>query len=146
MKPVDVLVQRLEPSVELPRRQHAGDAGFDLATTRGTELAPGQRDLLPTGIAIALPAGYVAFVVPRSGLAVKYGVSLVNAPGTVDAGYRGEIKVSVVNLDASDPVIFSNGDRIAQLIVQEIPDVRLHEVDRLPGSDRSQSGFGSTGI
>lgn len=145
MNPVDVLIRRIDPETPLPRRQHPGDAGFDLHTTRGAVLACGERDLLPTGIAVALPSGYVAFVVPRSGLAVKYGVSLLNAPGTVDAGYRGEIKVSIVNLDPEEPVQFTRGDRIAQLIVQQIPEVRLHEVARLPGSERSTSGFGSTG-
>lgn len=143
---VDVLIRRIDPAMPLPRRQHPGDAGFDLHTTRAALLSSGQRDLLPTGVAIALPVGYVAFVVPRSGLAVKYGVSLLNAPGTIDAGYRGEIKVSVVNLDPEGSVEFARGDRIAQLIVQQIPDVRLHEVDTLPGSERSISGFGSTGI
>ena len=145
MNPVDVLIRRIDPEMPLPRRQHPGDAGFDLHTTRGAVLASGQRDLIPTGIAVALPAGYLAFVVPRSGLAAKYGVSLLNAPGTIDAGYRGEIKVSVVNLDPEEPVEFARGDRIAQLIVQRIPEVRLHEVDTLPGSERSRSGFGSTG-
>lgn len=146
METVDILVQRLDTGIPLPTRQHPGDAGYDLHTTCETVLDPGQRDLLPTGMAIALPMGYVAFVVPRSGLAVKHGVSLVNAPGTIDAGYRGEIKVSVVNLDQEKSVRFQRGDRVAQLIVQQIPDVRLHEVDRLPGSERSVSGFGSTGV
>ena len=145
MNTVDVLIQRIDADIPLPRRQNPGDAGFDLHTTRDAILPSGQRDLLPTGIAVALPVGYVGFVVPRSGLAVKYGVSLVNAPGTIDAGYRGEIRVSVVNLDPEESVQFSRGDRIAQLIVQQIPEVQLHEVDTLPGSQRSQSGFGSTG-
>lgn len=146
MKTVDVLIRRIDATMPLPRRQHPGDAGFDLHTTRDAQLSSGQRDLLPTGIAVALPVGCVAFVVPRSGLAVRYGVSLLNAPGTIDAGYRGEIKVSIVNLDPERPVEFARGDRIAQLIVQQIPDVRLHEVDTLPGSERSISGFGSTGV
>lgn len=145
MSSVDVLIRRLDPEMPLPRRQHPGDAGFDLHAARSAVLACGQRDLIPTGIAVALPVGYLAFVVPRSGLAVKYGVSLLNAPGTIDAGYRGEIKVSVVNLDAEEAVEFARGDRIAQLIVQQIPEVRLHEVDSLPASERSDSGFGSTG-
>ena len=101
--------------------------------------------LLPTGIAIALPEGYAAFVHPRSGLAVKHGVSLVNAPGTVDAGYRGEIKVSLVNLDPREPVVLHRGDRIAQLVVQRVEHAVFHEVDRLPGSDRGEGGFGSSG-
>ena len=108
-------------------------------------MAPGERALLPTGLAIALPAGYAAFVHPRSGLAVRHGVSLVNAPGTVDAGYRGEIQVSVVNLDPRDPVTFARGDRIAQLVVQRVEHARFHEVERLPGSARADGGFGSTG-
>lgn len=145
MNAVDVLIRRIDPEMPLPKRQHPGDAGFDLHTTRGAVLGCGQRELLPTGIAIALPVGSVAFVVPRSGLAVKYGVSLLNAPGTIDAGYRGEIRVSIVNLDPLEAVEFARGDRIAQLIVQQIPDVRLHVVDTLPGSQRAVSGFGSTG-
>ena len=101
--------------------------------------------MLPTGLAIALPDGYAAFVHPRSGLAVRHGVSLVNAPGTVDAGYRGEIQVSVINLDPRDDVVFHRGDRIAQLVVQRVERARFHEVDRLPGSARADGGFGSTG-
>ncbi|MEZ5117021.1 MAG: dUTP diphosphatase [Candidatus Nanopelagicales bacterium] len=142
---VDVLVQRLDPQVALPSYAHPGDAGLDLVTTEDAELAPGERALLPTGIAIALPPGYAAFVHPRSGLAVRHGVSLVNAPGTVDAGYRGEIRVSVINLDATAPVTFRRGDRIAQLVVQRVEHAVLHEVERLPGSDRGEGGFGSTG-
>lgn len=143
--PVDVLIRRLDPEVPLPARAHPGDAGLDLVTTQAAVLAPGERALLPTGVAIALPAGFVAFVVPRSGLAVRHGVSLVNSPGTVDAGYRGEIRVSVINLDPEHPVAFERWDRIAQLVVQQVPQVRLHEVESLPGSDRSHGGFGSTG-
>lgn len=142
---VDVLVQRLDPQVALPSYAHPGDAGLDLVTTEDAELGPGERALLPTGIAIALPPGYAAFVHPRSGLAVRHGVSLVNAPGTVDAGYRGEIRVSVINLDATAPVTFRRGDRIAQLVVQRVEHAVLHEVERLPGSDRGEGGFGSTG-
>lgn len=145
MTPVDVLVRRTDPEVPLPAAAHPGDAGLDLVTTVPVTLAPGERALLPTGIAVALPAGYAAFVVPRSGLAVRHGVSLVNGPGTVDAGYRGEIQVSVVNLDPREPVTLRRLDRIAQLIVQPVPPVRLHEVDQLPGSDRGADGFGSTG-
>jgi dUTP pyrophosphatase len=142
---VDVLIQRLEASVPLPTRAHPGDAGLDLVTTQSATLGPGERALLPTGLAIALPTGYAAFVHPRSGLAVRHGVSLVNAPGTIDAGYRGEIKVSVINLDPSQSVAFAAGDRIAQLVVQRVADVVLHEVDHLPGSDRGDGGFGSSG-
>lgn len=144
-QPVDVLVQRIDPLAPLPAYGHPGDAGLDLTTRTACVLAPGERALLPTGIAIALPAGYAAFVHPRSGLAVRHGVSLVNAPGTIDAGYRGEIKVSIINLDAREPVRFEVGDRIAQLVVQKVEAVALHEVSALPGSDRGEGGFGSTG-
>ena len=142
---VDVLLQRLDPGVPVPSYAHPGDAGVDLVTTVRAEVAPGERVLLPTGIAIALPEGYAAFVHPRSGLAVKYGVSLVNAPGTIDAGYRGEIKVSLVNLDPRDPVVLERGDRIAQLVVQRVEHAVFHEVVTLPGSDRGEGGFGSSG-
>lgn len=142
---VDVLVQLLDPAANVPVYAHPGDAGADLCTTAAAEIAPGERALLPTGVAIALPDGYAAFVHPRSGLAVKYGVSLVNAPGTVDAGYRGEIKVSVVNLDPREPVRFAVGDRIAQLVLQRVERAVFHPVASLPGSDRGDAGFGSTG-
>src|SRR5690606_1922810 len=111
---------------------------------RAAELAPGERAVLPTGVAIALPHGYAAFVHPRSGLAARCGVSLVNAPGTVDAGYRGEIKVSVINLDPRESVRFQPLDRIAQLVVQQVETVRFHEVAKLPTSARATAGFGST--
>jgi dUTP pyrophosphatase len=142
---IDVLITRLDPGVPLPSYEHPGDAGADLVTTVDATLAPGQRALLPTGIAIALPDGYAAFVHPRSGLAVRFGVSLVNAPGTVDAGYRGEIKVSVINLDPISSVVFHRGDRIAQLVIQPVIRGRFHEVAQLPGSARGAGGFGSTG-
>lgn len=141
----DVLITRLDPGVPIPSYEHPGDAGADLVTTVDATLAPGERALLPTGIAIALPEGYAAFVHPRSGLAARYGVSLVNAPGTVDAGYRGEIKVSVINLDPTTPVVFHRGDRIAQLVIQEVVRARFHEVRTLPGAARGDGGFGSTG-
>jgi dUTP pyrophosphatase len=142
---VDVLIARLDPAVPVPAYAHPGDAGVDLVTTVDAEVAAGERVLLPTGIAIALPEGYAAFVHPRSGLAVRYGVSLVNAPGTVDAGYRGEIRVSLVNLDPRDPVVLRRGDRIAQLVIQRVEHAVFHEVERLPGSDRGEGGFGSSG-
>ncbi|MCZ7416075.1 MULTISPECIES: dUTP diphosphatase [unclassified Streptomyces] len=143
--PVDVLIRRLDPEVPLPAYAHPGDAGTDLTTTEACALAPGERAVLPTGLAVALPDGYAAFVHPRSGLAARLGVSLVNAPGTVDAGYRGEIKVIVVNLDPRETVRFERFDRIAQLVVQQVEKVRFHEVEELPGSVRSAAGFGSTG-
>jgi dUTP pyrophosphatase len=143
--PVDVLLHRLDPSVPVPSYAHPGDAGCDLVTTEAAELAPGERAVLPTGVAVALPDGYAAFVHPRSGLAARCGVAMVNAPGTVDAGYRGEIKVIVVNLDPRESVRFAKGDRVAQLVVQQVERVRFHEVAELPGSARATGGFGSTG-
>lgn len=142
---VDVLVQRLDPGLPMPSYAHPGDAGADLCTAVDVELGPGERAMVPTGVAIALPAGYAAFVHPRSGLAHRLGVGIVNAPGTVDAGYRGEIKVLLVNHDLREPAIFSRGDRIAQLVVQRVDRAAFHEVDRLPGSVRGSGGHGSTG-
>ncbi|MFI9626274.1 dUTP diphosphatase [Streptomyces sp. NPDC052042] len=144
-RPVDVLIRRVDPEVPIPAYGHPGDAGVDLVTTEPAELAPGERAVLPTGVSIALPDGYAAFVHPRSGLAARCGVALVNAPGTVDAGYRGEIKVIVINLDPREPVQFDRFDRIAQLVVQQVEKVRFHEVTELPGSARGEGGFGSTG-
>ena len=143
--PVDVLLRRLDPDVPVPSYAHPGDAGVDLVTTEAAELAPGERTVLPTGVSIALPDGYAAFVHPRSGLAARCGLALVNAPGTVDAGYRGEIKVIVVNLDPRESVRFERFDRIAQLVVQQVEKVRFQEVAELPGSARAEGGFGSTG-
>jgi dUTP pyrophosphatase len=142
---VGVLIQRLDPGLPLPERAHPGDAGADLYAAADVELAPGQRAVVPTGIAIALPDGYAAFVHPRSGLAARHGVTIVNAPGTVDAGYRGEIRVTLLNTDAETPVRFQRGDRIAQLVVQRVERPVFHEVERLPGSARGDGGFGSTG-
>ncbi|MEU6171755.1 dUTP diphosphatase [Streptantibioticus parmotrematis] len=143
--PLDVLIRRVDPEVPIPSYGHPGDAGVDLVTTEAADLAPGERTVLPTGISIALPDGYAAFVHPRSGLAARCGVSMVNTPGTVDAGYRGEIKVIVVNLDPRESVRFERFDRIAQLVVQQVEKVRFHEVAELPGSARATGGFGSTG-
>lgn len=142
---VDVLVQRLDPELPLPSYAHPGDAGADLCTAIDFVLEPGERALVPTGISLALPDGYAAFVHPRSGLAHKFGVGIVNAPGTVDAGYRGEIKVSLVNHDRTRPVTFRRGDRIAQLVIQQVERARFHEVAHLPGSARGAGGHGSTG-
>ncbi len=142
---VDVLIQRLDPGLPLPSFAHPGDAGADLFAAEDVDLAPGERVLVPTGVAIALPAGYAAFVHPRSGLAARHGVTIVNAPGTVDAGYRGEIKVTLLNTDRSQPVSFRRGDRIAQLVVQRVENVRFREAAGLPGSARGDGGFGSTG-
>ena len=142
---VEVLITRTDPDVPVPAYAHPGDAGADLVTTVDVHLEPGERALVPTGVAIALPDGYVALVHPRSGLAARFGVSIVNAPGTVDAGYRGEIKVLLVNLDPHDPVDLRRGDRVAQLVIQRVEKARFVEVDRLPGSARGDGGYGSTG-
>ena len=144
MSAVEVLIQRLD-DVPLPAYAHPGDAGADLVTTVDVELAPGERTMVPTGIKIALPDGYVALVHPRSGLAARCGLSIVNAPGTIDAGYRGEVTVLLVNLDPHEPARLSRGDRIAQLVFQRVERARFIEVERLPGSDRGAGGYGSTG-
>jgi dUTP pyrophosphatase len=128
-----------------PQYAHPGDAGADLTSTDAVTLAAGERAIVGTGVAIALPDGYVAFVVPRSGLAAKHGITIVNSPGTIDAGYRGEIKVTLLNTDQSEPYTISEGDRIAQLIVMPVSRARFVEVERLPGSQRGEGGFGSTG-
>jgi dUTP pyrophosphatase len=142
---VPVLIKRLDPGLPLPARAHPGDAGADLVAAVDVELAPGQRAVVPTGVAIALPDGYAAFVHPRSGLAARHGVTIVNAPGTVDAGYRGEIRVTMLNTDTAESVSFRRGDRIAQLVIQRVARPAFHEVETLPGSSRGDGGFGSTG-
>ena len=142
---VEVLVRRLDPGLPLPGYAHPGDAGADLYTAVDAVLEPGERAVLPTGVALALPEGHAAFVHPRSGLAARCGVALVNSPGTVDAGYRGEVKVIVVNLDRNAPVAFRRGDRIAQLVVQRVERARFREVAGLPATRRGAGGFGSTG-
>jgi dUTP pyrophosphatase len=141
----EVLIKRLDPDIPLPSYAKAGDAGADLATRIDFTIKPGERILVPTGISIALPDGYVALVHPRSGLAVKHGVSIVNTPGTVDAGYRGELQVILINLDQNQSISFKKGDRIAQLVIQQVERAQFTEVSELPGSDRSTGGFGSTG-
>jgi dUTP pyrophosphatase len=142
---LDIAVVRLDPGLPLPSYAHPGDAGADLHTTVDLELAPGERALVPTGIAIALPEGYVALVHPRSGLAARHGLSIVNAPGTVDAGYRGEIKVLLINHDPREAVSLRRGDRIAQLVVQRFERARFVEAGVLPNSVRGAGGYGSTG-
>jgi dUTP pyrophosphatase len=142
---VDVLITRLDPDVPLPSYARHDDAGADLAAAEDVDLAPGERALVRTGVAIALPAGYAAFVHPRSGLAARHGITVVNAPGTIDAGYRGEIKVILLNTDPVRPFSFRRGDRIAQLVVQRVEHVTFCEVAALPGSARAEGGFGSTG-
>ncbi|WP_326824186.1 dUTP diphosphatase [Streptosporangium sp. NBC_01639] len=142
---VEVLIHRLDAELPLPSYAHPGDAGADLYAAEDVELLPGERAMVGTGVAIALPDGYAAFVHPRSGLAAKHGVTLVNAPGTVDAGYRGEIRVTLLNTDTKDALQLRRGDRIAQLVIQRVERAAFYEVDRLPGSARGAGGFGSTG-
>jgi dUTP pyrophosphatase len=142
---VQVLIQQLDEGLPLPAYAHDGDAGADLMTSVDVELAPGERAMVPTGVAIALPRGYAAFVHPRSGLAARFGVGIVNAPGTVDAGYRGEIKVLLINHDTTTPVRLNRGDRIAQLVVQRVEQAHFSRVDELPDSTRGAGGHGSTG-
>lgn len=143
--PVDVQIVRLDPGLPPPSYAHPGDAGADLYLTEDVTLAPGERKLVGTGVAIALPDGYAAFVHPRSGLAARHGVTIVNAPGTVDAGYRGEIKVILRNSDAREPVALRRGDRVAQLVIQRVERAAFREVDELPSSARGAGGHGSTG-
>ncbi|MCL1800053.1 MAG: dUTP diphosphatase [Promicromonosporaceae bacterium] len=140
-----VLVRKVHPAATLPAYAHPGDAGADLTTVEAFTLAPLKRRIVPTGIAIALPAGFAAFVHPRSGLAAKHGVTVVNAPGTIDAGYRGEIKVILANTDPENPVAFAAGDRIAQLVVQPVITADFVGAEVLPGTLRGDAGFGSTG-
>ncbi len=138
-------VEVLLHAAEAPSYAHPGDAGADLTSTEAAVIAPGQRITLGTGVSIALPDGYVAFVVPRSGLAAKHGITIVNSPGTVDAGYRGEIRVTVLNTDAAESYTVQAGDRIAQLVIMPVARARFIPVERLPGSERGDGGFGSTG-
>ena len=142
---VQIRIKRLAPDVPLPSYAHPGDAGADLTTTVDVRLEPGERALVPTGLSLALPAGYVGLVHPRSGLAARCGLSIVNSPGTVDAGYRGEVKVMLVNLDPRQPIVLARGDRIAQLVVQRVEQATFVEVDELPPSVRGEGGYGSTG-
>ncbi|SED05178.1 deoxyuridine 5'-triphosphate nucleotidohydrolase [Nocardioides exalbidus] len=142
---LDIDVVRLDPDLPLPTYAHPGDAGADLHTTIDVSLAPGERALVPTGLSIALPDGYVALVHPRSGLAARHGLSIVNTPGTVDAGYRGEIKVMLINHDPAETVALQRGDRIAQLVIQRFERARFVEVGVLPESVRGDGGYGSTG-
>jgi len=142
---IDILIERVDPDLALPTYAHPGDAGLDLVCAINVDLAPGERAVIPTGIAIALPPGFAAFVHPRSGLAARLGLSLVNAPGTIDAGYRGEIAIIAINLDPTESVHLTRGDRVAQLVIQQVFRARIHEVDRLPGTHRGEGGLGSTG-
>lgn len=143
--PLQVPLVRLDPDLPVPSYAHPGDAGADLMSTVEVTLAPGERAMVPTGVALALPEGYVGLVHPRSGLAARHGISIVNAPGTIDAGYRGEIKVMLVNLDPAEPFTLRRGDRIAQLVVQRFERVEFVETDGLDASARGEGGYGSTG-
>lgn len=142
---VAVLLQMLDPELPRPAYAHPGDAGLDLRARRGCTLAPGERSVVPTGVSIALPPGYVGLVCPRSGLAARHGVGLVNAPGVIDAAYRGEIAVVLINHDLGTPYVVERGDRIAQLLIQPVQHAALVEVVELPGTHRAEGGFGSTG-
>ena len=141
----ELAFQRLDPNAALPERAHPGDAGFDLRSIEDVEVGPGGRAMIGTGVAVAIPDGHAGLVLPRSGLASKHGLTLANAPGLIDSGYRGELICSVVNLDPHESVKIARGERIAQLVVVEVPERRPGWVDELPPSSRGESGFGSTG-
>jgi dUTP pyrophosphatase len=141
---IELPIQRLHAEAVIPERAYAGDAGLDLAACERVELAPGERALVGTGLAVAIPEGYAGFVQPRSGLAARHGLTIVNSPGLVDSGYRGELRVIVLNTDSSEPFVVEPGMRIAQLVVLPIPELELVEVDELPASERGVRGFGSS--
>ncbi len=143
---IDVMIKRLDKSVELPSYAYTGDAGLDLRASESVTIEPLKRVLIPTGLAIAIPEGYAGFVQPRSGLALKLGLSIANTPGLIDSHYRGELKVIAVNLDTDAPIAIEKGERIAQLVIQQVPKVTLVEVDELDETDRGQGGFGSSGV
>jgi dUTP pyrophosphatase len=141
---IELPVRRLRPDAALPARAYAGDAGFDLAACERVELGPGERAAVPTGLAVAIPEGYAGYVQPRSGLAARNGLTIVNTPGLVDSGYRGELVVILLNTDREVPFVVEPGMRIAQLVVLPVPEVELVEVDELPASERGVRGFGSS--
>ena len=141
---IELPVRRLRPDATLPARAYAGDAGFDLAACERVELAPGERAIVPTGLAVAIPEGYAGFVQPRSGLATRNGLTIVNTPGLVDSGYRGELRVILLNTDREHAFVVEPGMRIAQLVVLPVPEVELVELDELPASERGVRGFGSS--
>ena len=142
---VRIKIKRLDPELPLPTNAHPGDAGIDLTAADDVTLKPGERALVPTGIAIAIPDGHAAYVLPRSGLAIRKGLGIVNAPGLIDSGYRGQVQVVAVNLDLHDPIDIKRGDRIAQMVILPSPTLIIEEVGELPESDRGTGGFGSTG-
>ena len=141
---IELPIQRLNGDAIVPERAYAGDAGFDLAACERAELGPGERAVVGTGLAVAIPEGYAGFVQPRSGLAAKHGISVVNAPGLIDSGYRGEVRVVLLNTDRSEPFLVEPGMRIAQLVVLPVPALELVETDELPESERGVRGFGSS--
>jgi dUTP pyrophosphatase len=141
---IELPIQKLRDDAVVPTRAYAGDAGLDLAACERVELAPGERALVGTGLAVAIPGGYAGYVQPRSGLAAKHGITIVNTPGLVDSGYRGELKVILLNTDANEPFVIEPGMRIAQLVVLPIPEVVPVETDELPSSERGERGFGSS--
>lgn len=142
---IKVQIKLLDPDLPMPRYQHEGDAGLDLPSRVDYVLEPGQRALIPTGIAVAIPRGYAGFVLPRSGLATRHGIALVNSPGLVDAGYRGEMSIIMINTDKREAFHIKRGDRIAQLVIQRVEEVTLAHVDDLEDTSRGEGGFGSTG-
>lgn len=142
---IELPIQRLRSGAVLPARAYPGDAGLDLSACERVELAAGERAVVGTGLAVAIPEGYAGFVQPRSGLADRNGITIVNAPGLIDSGYRGELKVILLNTDATHPFVIEPGMRIAQLVVLEVPDVELEEVDELPATERGVRGHGSSG-
>jgi dUTP pyrophosphatase len=141
---IELPITRLREDAIVPERAYSGDAGLDLSSCERVELEPGERALVGTGLAVAIPEGYAGFVQPRSGLAARHGLSVVNSPGLVDSGYRGELRVVLLNTDAKEPFVVEPGMRIAQLVVLPVPEVELVEVDELPASDRGVKGFGSS--
>ena len=142
---ISLPIKRLDPEVELPSYAYPGDAGLDIRSSEDVELAPFERRLIHTGLAIALPDGYAGFMQPRSGLAIKEGLSIVNTPGLIDAHYRGELMIIAINLDSKNPIHIKRGDRIAQLVIQKVPTVELVEVQELDKTERGEGGFGSSG-
>jgi dUTP pyrophosphatase len=142
---MEVPFRRVRENASLPSAQHPGDAGLDLRAAEGVKVGPGERAMVPTGVTVAIPDGHAGLILPRSGLATRHGLTLANAPGLIDAGYRGEVIVAVVNLDREEPVVIEPGDRIAQLVVVEVPSVEPAWADDLPASERDTGGFGSTG-
>jgi dUTP pyrophosphatase len=143
---IELPIQRLRDDAVVPTRAYAGDAGLDLAACERVQLGPGERASVATGLAVAIPDGYAGFVQPRSGLALRHGITLVNTPGLVDSGYRGELKVILLNTDAREPFVVEPGMRIAQLVVMQVPEIDPVEVDELPESERGVRGFGSSAV